>query len=559
MVMIQIKKVISKWNLQNIIVSLCIMAVCLATHQMQTAKWNSVFFDFSRDSLGVLMAIIIMTNYKWSDFTKYKMPYMIWSVVGILLGVIITPMVIARRAEYLWVDTIVIAVGIFLMGYCIIHTMIRFFVEKYRPKFYLPLFVIWVVMLVLMIFSKSEYLWPECYFVLFLCYYMTKQTPSQRSNVTQGLVNGIILGFVVIQGHALLCRPYDRVRYYGNFCNPNHNCMFLCMCLAAILAKILFLTRDNGKKIVKIFFYLLAGACYSLISMTGSRSGYLATFALTVFFLIAYCKIIGKRVFIKMGLLLVALFVALMPLTYMAVRYIPTIHPHVVFYFQEGYSESRVHSWDERDSEKFISFSELMDQLFGRFKELDRSYQNLFGEATDVIVNDNLQIASNEASLPMTMLAQLEADALTTEAAETDPDKIPALTDLEASNSLVVRYTIYKWYFTHLSLRGMPYDEQGFQLTSSHWIQDTHNIYLDYGINFGYPVMILFMVFIWWGIGRLVKQGLKMRDVEKLTCLLFVLVPPVFGLFEYAWGAGMISTVVFYLAFKEMFSDKCEG
>lgn len=547
-----IKKLSTKLNVQSMAVSLCIFAVCIGTQQMQTAAWFSGIIEFSRDSLGVLMAIILFTNYRWNDFKKYKIPYIIWSVLGIILGVIFTPMVIAKREEYLKADTIITVLGIFLMGYCIIHTVISLFVEKYRPKLYKPLFIIWVIMLLLMIFSESEYLWPECYFVMFLSYYLTEQTSTQRTNTIKGLINGIVLGFVVIQAHALLCRPYDRIRYYGNFCNPNHNCMFLCICLAGILAKILFLTKDNRGKIVKIFYFLLAGACYSFVCMTMSRSGYLAVFVVTMFFIIAYCRIKGKIVFIRTGLLLVLIFVVSMPMTYLAVRYIPTIHPHVLFYYQEGYSETRVHSWDERDSEKYVTFEQLIQSIFGRFEKTKETYDDFRSEEASEEELNSLKIASNADNFPEAAFLYVAANA---DKAEPDSDKIPALTREEARNAFTVRYTIYKWYASHLSLRGMPFDEQGFQLTEDHWIQDTHNIYLDYGINFGYPVMILFTVFIWWGIGRLTKCGVKGRDVEKLSCLLIVLVPPIFGILEFAWGAGMISTVAFYLAFKEMFTN----
>ncbi len=540
-------KIYEKGKWQKWIVSLCFLFVCLGTQQIQTAKWDTGLIELSRDSLGIWMAFIIFTNYKWSDFVKYKRPYIVWTVVGLVLGVVFVPMALTSRERFLVADTIVIALGIFLMGYCVIHTLISFFVEKYRPKFYKPLIMIWVIMMVWMIFSKSEYLWPECYFVIFLCYYLTKQTPVQRTNVMNGAINGIILGFLCIQGHSLLCRPYDRVRYYGNFCNPNHNCMFLCVCLSAILAKILILTKNNAKRYVKIFFYLLAGVCYSFICMTVSRSGYLASFVVTVFFLIGFCAIKKKSMFIRMGALLVLLFVVLFPATYAAVRYIPTIHPHVLFYFQEGYSEERVHSWDPWDSEKFVSFESLLHQIFGRFAVLKVMPEDTVGEIEDKNTTNEIFLVSN-TSLP----SLGGAISVEGEKEETDPDKIPALTAQEAASAFMVRYTIYKWYITHLSMRGMPYDEQGFQLTSSHWIQDTHNIYLDYGINFGIPAMILFAIFIWWGIGRLAKQGIGNKDLKKLASLLFVLVPPIFGMFEFAWGAGMISTVVFYLCFKEI-------
>ena len=546
------KKAIDKVNLQRLTVALCILAVCVATQQMQTAAWYTGILDFSRDLLGVLMAVILMTHYKWGDFKKYKVLYIGWSVVGVIGGIVFVPMAVAARGDYLKADTFIIWLGFFLMGYCVLHTLISIIIEKYRPKFYMPLFVIWVVMLLLMIFSRSDYLWPECYFVMFLCYYMTEQTPDQRTNVIKGLVDGMILAFLAIQAHSLLCRPYDRVRYYGNFCNPNQNCTFLCMCLAAILAKILIVTKEERKRIVKIFYFLMAGTCYSFIFMTMSHSGYLTTFVVTVFFLIAYCRIRGKKIFVRTGLLMVAIFAALMPVTYCAVRYIPTIHPHVLFYFQEGYTEARVHSWDDRESPKFITFRQMMQEALGRVGGRFFSYDDSGSVMIAEEEPNSFQIVINSVELPSDILLYAMNNG---EDVETDPDKIPALTYEEAENSFLVRYTIYKWYFTHLSLRGMPYDEQGFQLTKTHWIQDTHDIYLDYGINFGYPVMILFIIFIWWGIGRLVMRGLKEKDVLKLSSLFIALVPPVFGLFEFAWGTGMIATVALYLVFKEMFTE----
>ncbi|MCM1232157.1 MAG: hypothetical protein NC123_06510 [Butyrivibrio sp.] len=547
-----LKKFAVKINIQTVLVALCILAVCVGTQQMQTVAWNAWTFSLSRDSLGVLMAVILFTHYKWSDFKKYKIPYIIWSIAGLLACIIIVPIAFERRSGYLKADTVVIAAGIFLMGYCVIHTFISFFIEKHRPKFYLPLLIIWIVMMVLMIFSRSDYLWPECYFVLFLCYYLTPQTPEQRRNVTTGLIDGMILGFILIQGHSLLCRPYDRLYYQGNFCNANQNSTFLCMCLGAILAKILLVTREQKKKAVRIFYFLLAGSCCAFIFMTACRSGYIATFVVMLLFLIAYCRIREKKVFFRMGVLMISLFMAMLPVTYLAVRYIPTIHPHVLFYFQEGYSENWVHPWDARDSEKFITFEQMVKGALGRVDHL----MNLVFHYNEQNEQSKTSDSEESAFLPAASDADYISSADVSDyAEETDPNKIPILADdVGESNTILIRYIIYRWYFTHLSLRGSPFDEQGFRLSKDHWIQNTHNIYLDYGINFGYPVMILFTVFIWWGIGRLYRQGCKKRDVEQLICLLIAVIPPVFGMFEFAWGTGMIATVSFYMAFKEMFT-----
>ncbi len=568
------KKVLAKINIQSAVVSFCILMVCIGTQQMQTVKWDTGKIEFFRDALGLWMALILFTHYKWSDFVSNKKPYLIWTVVGGVALLVGTPVAIFMRHDFLWADTIVIALGMFLMGYCLIHTAISFFVEKHRPKYYKPLFSIWVVMLLWMIFSETEYLWPECYFVLFGCYYLTPQTKEQRQNVMQGIVNGVILGFLAIQGHSFLFRPYDVVRYKGNFCNPNHNCAFLCFCLVGIFAKILMLTKDKKKGFCpwayRVMFFFMAGVCYSFIAMTASRSGYLATAVITIFFLIGYSRVRHKVLFVRIGALLVMLFAMMLPTTYMAVRYLPTIHPHVLFYFQEGYDEERVHSFDPRDSEKYITFERMISQIFWRFTDTisdvdllqEKEVINvggMFREGTDsvakewicqVFIWENWQFVAVDIVVPEDMLQYIDP-----ETGEIDLDKIPVLSSKEARNAFTVRYTIYKWYIDHLSLRGMPYDEQGFQLTEDHWIQDTHNIYLDYGINFGWPVMILFTIFVWWGIGRIMVKGCKKRDELTLSALLFVVLPPVFGLFEFIWGAGTLYTIVFYLAFREIFVD----
>ena len=548
--MLKIKQYVNKNSLQTIIVSICIFAVCLGTQQMQTVKWDTGIYEFSRDMLGIVMAIIIGTNYNWCKIQKYKWAYIVWSILGIIAGVFILPVAIRTRLHFLLADTIIIYLGILLMGYCIIYTTVNIIVEKYRPSFFMPLFVIWIIMLCWMIFSKTSFVWPVCYFVLFLCYYLTEQTPLQNINVIKGIINGIILAFIVIQGHSFLTRPYDRLRYYGDFCNPNHNCLFICICLAAILGKIIFLVNEDRNKKVIFLFFLLAGGAYSFIFMTQSMSGALTALVMSIVFLILYCKVRKKRIFIRMGIFLTLIFLIMMPITYLAVRYIPTIHPHVNFYFQEGYSEDRVHSWDPWNSEKYITFEELIESYRARIRKKIYSWEKIRESFLNAQNCDNLKIVSSTAYVPQ--LVTMNDNRNWTNEGIGDNKKNPLLTKEEEKNSFLVRYTIYKWYFIHLSLRGMPYDEQGFQLTEDHWIQDTHNIYLDYGINFGYPAMILFIVFIWWGIARLWIQGIKTENVRKLVCLFILCVTPIFGMFEFAWGAGMISTVSLYLCSKEV-------
>lgn len=529
------KKVQEYDHWQRLIICICIAIVCIGSQKIQTSAWNSGSVEFFRDLCGILMAIIIMTIFRRHEITEHKRIYIAWTLIALTGSCIWIPLGFKYRYEYLKADTAVLAIAFWLMGYCMIYTALNIIKDRKAAfsHFHKPLMIVWLIMFVLMMTSRSTYLWPEAYFALFTPFYLTKQTESQRKEILIGLSNGLILGFMLVQCHSMLTRPFDHLLYYGNFSNPNHNCMFLCMCLAGILGRILIASMENERKIIKAFLISLLGADLSFIFMTGCKSGFLATFVLVIIFLSSYCILKKKKVFIRLSIGLLILFVVSMPISYLAIRYIPTIHPHVNFYANDSYSLDRVHYYDPYDSDKFTSFKEVVNSSFGKIQKLiDTAAVHLGMETKDTKVKIVVKTLGSDIG--------------------NNPDKIPLLPeDAESSDPILIRYTIYKWYFDHLSLRGSRYDEQGFQLTESHWIQDTHNIYLDYGINFGWPVMVIFAGMIWWGIARVFRKVFRQKDVYATVSLLILIVPPVFGLFEYSWGPGMISTIALYICMKE--------
>lgn len=45
-------------------------------------------------------------------------------------------------------------------------------------------------------FSKSDYIWPWCYFIMFGCFYLTDFTAEEQEDMYQGIMNGVILAFL---------------------------------------------------------------------------------------------------------------------------------------------------------------------------------------------------------------------------------------------------------------------------------------------------------------------------------------------------------------------------
>lgn len=46
-------------------------------------------------------------------------------------------------------------------------------------------------------FSKSDYIWPWCYFIMFGCFYLTDFTAEEQEDMYQGIMNGVILAFCI--------------------------------------------------------------------------------------------------------------------------------------------------------------------------------------------------------------------------------------------------------------------------------------------------------------------------------------------------------------------------
>lgn len=509
---------------QRVVVTICFALFIINTQLKQTMAPDSPFFVLSFHTAELIMSFIILSYYKFDLFRKHKAVYIVYSAMGLVAG--IAYICIRFRAEYsyLYASIAAMVAGLFMMGICTICTFIYYVVDKNKVRVNRPAFVIWFLLMLLMCLSAGSYnLYALRFSACFLMFFLAPQDDKQRKSVFEGMVSGIILGFILEFGFCLLFRPYDYIRYLGNFSNPNHNCLFLDFVLAAVLGGLLLAYKNGVSKLVRAFLYVILGADLACIYMTASRSGWLGALAVFVIYMVSYGRVIGRNV-LKHIVVFALVFLIGLPVTYAAVRYMPLTNPYVKFYFYDNHNFHAVHSYNKYDSENYVRFRDMLFSPLGRLSDLlglERAASEEMGETVYTI---------DEASF--------------------NPAEPPLLTFDEARDPVVVRYTIYKWYFDRLSLRGTPYEEQGFQLTADHWVQDTHNIFLAYGTDYGVPAMILFIVLIIYGEVYCIREALKQKDVVYALSAMMIILPPVFGMFEYAWGYGLISMIAMYFVMK---------
>lgn len=517
-------KVVYSYSKRRLLYTLCFFLFCVIDQRIKTGSGLDGVIETFRDLTGVGMAVLIMSHYRKEDFKKYKLPYIIWSVLSVIGGM--AAFFWGRDMRPFLNDWIVVIIDVVLYGYILIHTFINVVLEKKYPKLNVKFAVVWVVMMVLMIVSRSTYIWPFCYLVMFACFYLTDYSKEEQVDMFQGMLDGIILGFFVLQGLCFVFRPYDVVRYQGMYHNPNLNALFYLEVLAAVFGKILYVTKQNANKWIKVYYWLGAGVVLSFVFMSIGRTAWIVAFLLGLVFLWALKKITMKKNFVKNGIVLVLCACLTFPLCFGAARYLPPVFHHPIWFWGE-WSDERVHSWDEWDSEKYVDIDEFLESAVGRV----------------TIVLENL--VGNSPFVQKAYAAE--------SVAEMSPEELMAMEQRasERDNPIAVRSHIYKHFFERLNVWGQRADEQGFFYQKGYWVAHAHNIFLQYGTDFGVIMMLVFMICV---VSSIIFCSRKIKEQHCLISIgsiLFVLVPILFGMLEYSWGVGSLSITMMFIAWRK--------
>ncbi len=514
-------KTFNIWSKKRILYTICFFLFCVIDQRTKTGSGLDGIIETFRDMAGVLMAVIIMSHYKWEEFVAYKIPYAVWTGIGLVAGALFV--VLGQPLAYFMNERVMVSLDVFLFGYVVIHTFISVVKEKKYPKLNRGMFGLWVVMMLLMIFSRSDYVWPFCYFIMFGCFYLTDFTEEEQEDLYQGIMNGVIFAFFAFQAFCCVFRPYDQVRYTGIYNNCNLNGLFYLVVLAAVFGKILYVTKENKHKFWRVYYWLGTGVVYSFIFMTIGRTVWLVSFILGLLFLGFYQGVKKKKHYFRNGLLLMLCICMMFPVTFGMTRYLPPVFHHPVWFWGE-WSEERVHSWDPWNSDKYVNLDEVIAIAIGRTTQITH---NIFAKSPLML---------------RTYAAELR--------------KEQALQDEQAGDQLLVRKTIYNHYWNNLNLFGHTQEDQGFQLFSYFWIGHAHNIYLQYATDFGTLMCMCFIALCVLSTIYIIKKYTQSGKTRLLEIFFLMQVPLLFGMLEFAWGSGSITILLLFISWRQSFTKQ---
>ena len=563
-------------KIKNIIYTLCFAFLCLIDQRIKTGSGLDGVIESFRDMNYIIVAILVLSHYRLRDFKRYWFLYVGWLFFCIVGGGLFIWK--GETIAFFPNHRVVLVADMFLWGITLIRTVVGIFVEK-RSLIFIrrPFAYVWLLIMVGMCILRSDIYWPDVYLMAFGVYYLTDYSEEERQQLFQGMLNGVILGFFLMQGWCFVFRPYDVVRYTGVYSNSNLNALFYLMVLAALFTKLLYTYKDPGMKwnpagtaeqngadrwreigrtflrvVVRIWYWLLAGAVLGFIVLTIGRIGYLVAVLLVLAVALMRWRTVERRWYLflpsmlKSGVMIMLCFCLMFPVVFEALRYLPPKFHHPVWFWGE-WSEERVHSWDPWNSEKYVEFEDLIEMIDIRVGQIL--------EKTEIShVSEGAMLASADASALAKALPPKPSDVTDLQweryqemLAEGYAINLQEYENAGSKRDILVRYSIYRYYVHHLNWTGHPADQQGFQILPDHWYGHTHNIYLQWGIEFGIPAMVLFIVLILWTIGHLIRRFHMTGDLQYAGYLLFFLVPCLFGMLEYCWGAGSLTISLMFL------------
>lgn len=538
-----------KINKKRILYTICFFVFCLIDQRIKTVSGLDGWGESFRDLTGVVMAVLILSHYTLDDFRRHRLPILVWSLICAIGGTMY--LIWGQSQAWFLNDRVVIVAGVYLFGIVLIYTFCGIVLERRIPSLRRGFAVLWLLMMVCMVFSRSEYLWPSLYLVIFGCFYLTDYTSGEREDLFQGMLDGILLSFFLMQGWCFVFRPYDAVRYVGVYNNCNMNALYYLVVLAAVFARLVYVYRIDGSRWIRIYYWLGAGTVLGFLFMTISRTGWLTAAVLAFVTLLFLWSLKKNRnffaEFFRNALKVTLCFLVAFPLVFCAARYLPPLFHHPVWFWGE-WNEKKVHSWDKWDSEKFVDIDELLRAANGRLeKVLEAAFGKTEAEAEEKVRSSAPvgNVGSEISELQRQLYDEAYAAGFAIDPADRD-------------NAILVRTSIYRYYIHLLNWSGHPGSEQGFQMLPGRRIGHAHNLYIQWGVDFGIPAMLLFAILIVWSVIRFGKDFRAGKQERPAGVLLLLLVPAVFGLLEYCWGTGSLTITLLFVAWRGMVRDEAE-
>lgn len=503
---------------------LCFMALNLIEFLRGGSTYGYVWY-VAVNCTGMVMLVMVASAYKIKNFCT--LTNAIWTFLCIAFMVVLPFHWVKHMGEYqLWqIETAVF--NIWWIAIFVKHLFHKIFIEKsLKVKLNAPA-RIWVIMMVFM-FTSVAYnnVWPLWYLLMFGVFYLTDYSQKDREDLWNGMIDGNIISFFLLQIFAYGVRPYDELRYKGFHDNCNMAALYYLIIYVMCLYKLHLLECKKAKRGWKIFYLLGAGGMLSFQFITMCRTAWIASIVVTFLYGIIVVRKLWKKKWnavIGRGVLIVAAMVITFLPVFLSVRWLPTIAPGRVWYPGEYQNEDLIHKEDPATSEKYTELDEFLNEALGRIFSVFKTA---------------------EANNPFVINAYAAEEMVIEKAEEFDAEwiKDPALR---------IRMTIYKAYWDDLTWWGNGKGTGYYEITEDYHSWHAQNLWLQIAYFYGIPAGILSIVLTVVLLIYNYKKMMKNKEnpyaiIPFFLCVIYFC----FGIMEVVWNTGQV--ILFLIFFVHM-------
>jgi len=541
-----------------------------------TLVWYSVNFfrvngtggqwAFANEFIGFTVFLILAIRYGLKSFIKWIYALIIGISAVAFLPVFRT---FAPQNDYS-LQFVARYVNSTLLIILLIRAFFYYFKEEKRERSFKlsACFVIWAIMILACIASKSKSAWPMWAAIALGSFYLVPSKKEENDSLINGLVDGIIINFFIYQGLALLHRPYEVewVRYCSFFSNSDCSAKFFTVSYIGFLVKYLMLRRKESKKWIQVLCFMFASSMWGFIFFTMTRSGFMGMAFVTLVYLILYKLFFNKRVvgLVKQCMALVLISFVSVPIIYVSIRYIPALRHHPIFIGR--YSETRVHSWDPIDSDKYATFKDVVYSYLNKVNGIQDGEYDTTNRIISIRQKYSPEVSEEMEQTMMTAplkIAEIEKLAKDGERVLTYVDGIspgqdekhPAFVNRSYNNAfekvLGIRKYVFRYYFEKSGFRGNEEEYVSGIIGDGEVYTSAHNSTLDFMSRYGYIAGALFLalqiVIFMSGLIQIKKFGSN-ADMGVILATLTSAAFFAWGLFYSVAFTGEIMDTLFWIS-----------
>ncbi len=499
---------------------------------------------------GLCIAAIILSHFKAKDF--FSLPYLIW-VIYFFCGVLLNRKAGLEECDNAWQwYTAAANVGVF--GLIAIRLILGMITKKEKPQLNLFFFPLWCIIMIGMMLSRHDAVWPLWFFVMFVCFYLTNFTKEEWETILKGLMNGIIIGFFLLQGFACMFRAFELYpRYHGLQLNGNMYALFCLITATALLGKLCLYHKENSPILLKLLVSIGFGLVSGFLTLTIGRTAFAALIVIFIFTNLYFFFSENRFRLLNLlsrGTALLMAVAILFPVSFYCVRWIQPEFESPLIIADDGFKKWLVRIDTPEARKRYIEFDFFIQKCFGRFDDLKNEYKEEF-QNQDTLINSISQLFFPMQKVYASPWADLfsSLDNNTIDYGSGLSDEDPYLLN-HTQSSITIRKCIYRYYLYQLNLSGHPHSEEGFWLFDDYFVPHAHNLFLQFCFNFGNIIGIIFMLYC---LVLLIHHIFPLIFISKkeewthILPLLFLTAYICFGMFEINWRIGHLSFTLFYI------------